>query len=170
MKENELYKERNSQILRILLLILVISVLMMIFAFSTQNAEKSSTLSGNVVTKIVDTYPGTKNLSYDSKLSIINNYHNLIRKMAHFTEYMLLSIVATGFFSTFGIDRSRKLLIVFGVCVTYAISDEIHQLFTGGGRAFTIFDIGVDSLGVCTGLIIAFVISSIYRCITNSKD
>ncbi|MCL5411531.1 MAG: VanZ family protein [Patescibacteria group bacterium] len=73
---------------------------------------------------------------------------NLIsRKLAHLTEYAILFIL---FFRAFGYQKS-KLPLAFSLCVLYAISDEIHQLFVPlrEGKAT---DVVVDSIGSVLGI------------------
>ena len=54
------------------------------------------------------------------------------------------------------------------VGVTYAASDEFHQSFVPG-RGPSIIDVGIDSLGVLTGILIVLIIISIYRALKSDK-
>ena len=169
MKGNELYKKRRLLMLRKALFILSIGMFIMIFAFSSQNAEQSSYLSKEVITGVIDNYPKTMSLSNENKQVLINNYHEKIRETAHYTEYAILAIFVTAFISTFNLKWQNRVLVVLGTGILYALLDEIHQIYTGGGRAFELFDICIDSLGVCTGLIIVFCISLVYKFILNKQ-
>lgn len=48
-------------------------------------------------------------------------------------------------------DISKKYLISILICIIYATSDEIHQIFVPG-RACQIRDILIDSIGSITGV------------------
>ncbi len=54
------------------------------------------------------------------------------------------------------------------VGVLYAASDEFHQSFVPG-RGPSIVDIGIDSLGVLTGILAVLIIISIYRALKSDK-
>ena len=73
-------------IFRIILIILLAWTFYTIFQFSGENATESSTRSGNVIRKIVDIFPYTKNLSESIKQKIVENGQPIIRKLAHFME------------------------------------------------------------------------------------
>ena len=88
----------------------------------------------------------------------------VVRKAAHFTEYLALgaSLMLTVRDYFFLRDRSAaekltKHLSVMACVVAwligtlYAVSDEIHQIFTPG-RSCEIRDMLIDSLGVAVGV------------------
>lgn len=54
------------------------------------------------------------------------------------------------------------------VGVLYAASDEFHQSFVPG-RGPSIVDVGIDSLGVLTGILAVLIIISIYRALKSDK-
>ena len=54
------------------------------------------------------------------------------------------------------------------VGVLYAASDEFHQSFVPG-RSPSIVDVGIDSLGVLTGILAVLIIISIYRALKSDK-
>ena len=56
MQENEDYKKRRLLMLRKTLFILSICSFIMIFEFSSQNAQKSTSLSKEVIVKVVDNW------------------------------------------------------------------------------------------------------------------
>ncbi|MDO4377224.1 MAG: VanZ family protein, partial [bacterium] len=89
----------------------------------------------------------------------INNIELLnliIRKLAHFTEYLILGVLVINMFTKNNIPKSYLISIIF--CVIYAISDEIHQ-FLIPGRACQIKDILIDSIGSITGIYLYKLIS-----------
>ena len=89
----------------------------------------------------------------------INNIELLnliIRKLAHYIEYLILGILVINMFIKNNIPQSYLISIIF--CVIYAISDEIHQ-FLIPGRACQIKYILIDSIGSITGIYLYKLIS-----------
>jgi len=77
----------------------------------------------------------------------------VIRKTAHFLEFMLLYLLLNrGFKNTSKITVAKRLILVLFLTIFYAASDEYHQTFISG-RTGKPFDIGIDFLGALFGLI-----------------
>ncbi|MBQ3149998.1 MAG: VanZ family protein [Clostridia bacterium] len=135
--------------------LLVIACMMTIFLLSSQTGENSAELSDTVmgpVGRLITFLFGEEG-------------HNIFRKFAHFFEFAGLSfLLYNAFFQT---KKSKKMspYIPFFTSVIYAVSDEVHQLFVDG-RACRIFDIGVDTLGIVTGLAVFY---CIVKCIEKLK-
>ena len=53
---------------------------------------------------------------------------------------------------------NKKVYISIIICILYAISDEIHQIFVPG-RSCQIFDMIVDCLGSITGIYLFYVVN-----------
>jgi len=87
--------------------------------------------------------------SIPSLKSDLPNQSDLIfRKIAHMTEYGILTILLfrTYFKSNgFTIKKSISFAIIFSL--TYAFADEYHQLFVFG-REGSLADVFIDSLGI----------------------
>ncbi len=75
----------------------------------------------------------------------------IIRKTAHFTIYLILGILVFYAIDTYEIQLSQKVYLSVLLCVGYAISDEIHQIFVPG-RAGTLLDVFIDSMGSATSI------------------
>lgn len=78
----------------------------------------------------------------------------IIRKGAHFTEYMILYFLSINVFKYY--EKSKlvyiySLIIVFG----YACTDEIHQLFIPG-RAGKFTDVMIDTSGGIFGMFLVY--------------
>ena len=127
-----------------------------IFYFSHQPAEVSSDLSGGICYRIVSAVSEVIDYDLDEgeKLFWAEKIQHPIRKLAHLTEYALLGIaVALGvvYGSNFGKGSVWKWYFLIQVIgSSYAVSDEIHQLFVPG-RAGMISDVLIDSVGVLIG-------------------
>ena len=84
----------------------------------------------------------------------------VIRKCAHFTEYLLLglSLFATvREYDPVRLERNeqwrRTALLSWGIGALYALTDEVHQAFVPG-RSCEIRDMLIDSCGVAAGVLI----------------
>jgi VanZ family protein len=84
-----------------------------------------------------------------------------VRKLAHFTEYAVLGILAARAFSTSPgpTIRRRWYWISLAVVVAYALVDEYHQSFVPS-RTASIFDSFIDMTG---GLVALGIINWRYR-------
>lgn len=120
-------------------IILVLIWMIIIFIMSSFNAEASANQS-NFIVNIISNILNIENVRL---LSLI------IRKLAHFTEYLILGTLVINMFTKNNAKKTYLLSIL--LCIIYAISDEIHQIFTPG-RACQIKDILIDSVGSITGI------------------
>ena len=98
-------------------------------------------------------------------VNIINNIFKIeniellsfiMRKLAHFTEYLILGFLTINMLDKN--DISKKYLLSILICIIYVTSDEIHQ-FIIPGRACQIKDILIDSIGSITGIYLYKLIS-----------
>lgn len=79
--------------------------------------------------------------------------HHLIRKAAHFFAYFILGMLVYHALSGRGIARYRNFVVALGICILYAISDEVHQLFVAG-RSGEVRDVFIDSVGASVGILV----------------
>ncbi|MBP5295678.1 MAG: VanZ family protein [Lachnospiraceae bacterium] len=85
-----------------------------------------------------------------------------IRKAAHFSEFALLGMCLSLFFTTFETGFVRRFLLSLLIGVLYAVSDEIHQIFVET-RDGTVFDVCIDSAGVLLGcLLISGILAMVF--------
>ena len=139
-----------------------------IFGFSAQTGTESGSLSYLLCQKILAVV--NRLFSLDFTLREINAYamsiHILIRKIAHVTEYFILSFcvflpLRVWFYKSDAPDP-RKVLIkknlipTFLICLCYASADELFQSFVPG-RHGTPVDVLIDSIGITLGCIILFI-------------
>lgn len=90
----------------------------------------------------------------DLKIKELGFWDFILRKIAHITEYAILSILLTNaFFSTTNLKEFRIYSLSFILSVVYAISDELHQYFVPG-RCFSITDILIDGIGAIVGIVL----------------
>lgn len=133
-------------------LLLIIIWMIIIFLFSNQSASESSKLSDglidNTIVKVYELFNGKA--SEEKKEIIIDNYTVFVRKSAHFVMYFILGILCFIYFKDF-----TKHYIIYSiiVCLLYAVSDEIHQMFSIN-RGPGVIDVLIDTLGSLTSIII----------------
>jgi VanZ family protein len=88
-------------------------------------------------------------------------WHNLIRKLAHMSEYALLGILWTQFLASGGHRRIQNgFPWAMLVCVVTPFLDESIQLFSPG-RSAEIVDVWIDILGVLCGVIFTLIVRAV---------
>lgn len=120
----------------------------LIFSMSAQNATESDKTSGNVIKSVLSViYPGFDGLAEESKAELISSFQFIARKTAHFSLYAILGLLS---FLTVISYRNLKFglrtALSAAICLLYAASDEIHQLFVPG-RSGEIRDVCIDFCG-----------------------
>lgn len=125
-------KNKSSTILMLLWMLLI-------FIMSSCDATESTNQSNFIVNIINNIF----------KIENIELLSFIIRKLAHFTEYLILGFLTINMLNKN--DISKKYLLSILICIIYATSDEIHQIFVPG-RACQIRDILIDSIGSITGV------------------
>ena len=129
---------------------IVLAVMACIFYLSSQTATESRVLSNKVVEQLKGYIEAMTWLA--PFIRKINWRHPTIsiRKLAHFTIYLVL-----GFVSYLALPRQwpcrRKMALVISLCFAYAITDEFHQSFVPG-RAPEVRDVLIDTLGSSVGM------------------
>ena len=124
-----------------------------IFCLSNQPASDSTELSdgfiSNTIGRIYKVFDS--DISSDELSEIKIKYTHPVRKMAHFTIYMILGILVTLLVGEYNVSFYRCLFISLLVCLLYSISDEMHQLFVMG-RSGEIKDVLIDTSGSFIGI------------------
>lgn len=160
-------KEILKHIIRYILMIFIIGVCCIIFNFSAENGTQSSSTSHKVARAIVTLI--NKELSeneIEKKIDLIQPY---IRKLAHFSVYMLLGVLVMLCACTFKGSNLLKFDISVIFNFLYACTDEFHQLFIPG-RSGEFRDVSIDTLGALLGIIIVFTIVCIVEKIKKVKE
>ena len=140
---------------------LVVLWMCVIFTFSSQEATESKKTSGKTLIKIASTISKDfKKLPPKKQMKKVEPYQNVIRKVAHLTEYAVLGILS---YIAFLLHKKKKLVLsATTLCFLYAITDEIHQLFVKG-RACRWYDVLIDTAGAVIGIMIIIGILKIIR-------
>lgn len=122
-----------------------------IYSLSAQVATDSNALSHGVTEVVVE---AVQTVVPSAELNV-DTFNHLIRKNAHLFAYLILGMLVSHAFARNGLhgrENARHTLII---CILYALSDEVHQMMVPGrGPAF--MDVMIDSLGVCIGLMVYY--------------
>ena len=124
-------------------IILVIIWMIVIFMFSNMNGTISGMQSNGIVTKIADVINYTGN---------IDTLRLIVRKCAHFTEYLILGILVLN--ACKYNNAKNMIMLSILICILYACTDELHQIFIQD-RVGNIIDASIDTLGSLCGIGIA---------------
>lgn len=162
-------KKRLQKLLLVLIgIILVYSLMKLIFNLSSQNGIESGSLSNSVylflsrfefLGKVIEYWDRfvikilyMLNLEelYPLLFSTYSNWNSIIRKWAHFGIYMTLGIASMSVF-TYAFNFYKAFIITLYMGSFFAFTDEVHQLFVDG-RSGQISDLGIDFLGLITGI------------------
>ena len=138
--------------------LLIIANLAVIFAFSAENGEESGSRSAGITDVVVHIlYPDFDELPDVLADRILTSTHHFVRKAAHFCEFALLGLLATGLLLWLSrhfvrITPWKTWLFPAAFTLLYAISDEVHQMFTDRGARVT--DVLIDFAGACFGILL----------------
>lgn len=141
---------KNSKLVSI---ILVVVWTIVIFLFSNTNSIKSNFQSKGSIQKVINVVEKVDKVKMDNtkKETLITLLNKPLRKVAHFSIYLILSLLMINFLSINKVRDKYKKAQIF--CTLYAITDEFHQLFISG-RSGQISDVIIDSCGALVGIIV----------------
>ncbi len=141
-------KQKRARVCcKVLAWFLFLTVSALIFGFSHQSAEESSKVSQSVLFEVLEKLiPGYNEMTKEEQECLIETYHSLIRKTAHFGIYTLWGWSFSFLLSLY--RKRKKAIAVTVLCggLLYAAGDEVHQMFVNG-RAAQLFDVMIDTLG-----------------------
>lgn len=128
--------------------------MLVIFLFSAQTGEQSSESSG-LIEQLLSLFPFIPHQIFGIDLQLI------IRKGAHFTEYLILYVLT---FIVFIDYQTLKKSLVYAIIFVflYACTDEIHQAFVPG-RACAFTDVMIDTAGGLLALFFIMITNEIQR-------
>lgn len=154
--------DKKTQI-KILNIILIIIWMITIFRFSGQIGTESGNTSRKFTVQIIKIITG-KSLSINEPF--VDNLQSIIRKLAHFSIYTIGGFLIMNYY--YGTDKKEYKKIIYSIIFggSYAITDEIHQVFVPG-RSGNIFDVGIDTLGVITGVLIYITFRRVLKSVRN---
>ena len=135
-----------------------------IYSFSAQTGEVSGTLSFETSRTLVLAYNKFLGKGYSNEILnlLITQIHPLVRKMAHIGVYFILAITIAFPLYVYRIRGFLLFLLGGAFCVLFAFLDEYHQSFVAG-RGPSLRDVGIDSIGIFSGLLVAQLICFIAK-------
>lgn len=129
--------------------IVLILWMIVIFSFSSADANKSTGTSDKVITTMIEIKDKITNneTPNNEKEIIVKNSSFYIRKLAHITEYLILGFLTFNLLKQYSVTN---IYYAIGLSILYSCTDEFHQLFISG-RSGSIRDILIDSIGILIG-------------------
>lgn len=141
-------QSKKRLIVRYIFLALSVGLMALIFWFSSKDSDESGNMS-------------------DGAASVLGNFLRIflseeavesallyIRQYAHFFLYACLGVSVSISVFTFPCGHGWAFwLLPVLICLLYACTDEIHQLFVPG-RSGKLSDVGVDALGFCLAVLV----------------
>lgn len=152
----------NKKKIKYVKCIIAIICCIIIFSFSAVPATASTKQSKGLTYNVIKLLNGNK-LTEKELVKLTKRVNPVIRKIAHFSIYMILAIFTYMFIEELNIksksekERLRKNIIYTCIfCIIYAIFDEIHQIYVPG-RTGKVIDVIIDTLGACMGITIILI-------------
>ena len=120
-----------------------------IFSFSLQPAEVSSDISSSFGHKLLEIFcPDFIDRLEQMPQEQLEFWHMVLRKCAHFAEYMILGALSGA--TLMHMELRRRSFVGIGFCMIVAVLDETIQLFVDG-RAGKLIDVLLDGAGASVG-------------------
>ena len=134
---------------KIISFIVLILWMIVIFSFSSADANKSTSTSDKVITTMIEIKDKITNneTPNNEKEIIVKNSSFYIRKIAHITEYLILGFLIFNLLKQYSVTN---IYYAIGLSILYSCTDEFHQLFISG-RSGSIRDVLIDSIGILIG-------------------
>lgn len=134
---------------KIISFIVLILWMIVIFSFSSADANKSTSTSDKVITTMIEIKDKITNneTPNNEKEIIVKNSSFYIRKLAHITEYLILGFLMFNLLKQYSVTN---IYYAIGLSILYSYTDEFHQLFISG-RSGSIRDVLIDSIGILIG-------------------
>lgn len=150
------------------LAVLILVNMAIIFQFSSAGREESGELSEGITRKVVRLlYRDFEDRPTEEQQIILQKAHKFIRKAAHFSEFGLLGFLSACLFLVISaVFRKLKLWLTLTApavfTLFYAISDEVHQIFSDRGPRVT--DVLIDFSGAVCGILLVHGIAYLIAC------
>ena len=151
-----------KHVIRYILIICIIVLCCKIFALSSQDGGVSAGTSRQFTEILLKTFGLECN---DRTIEIINP---VIRKVAHFSVYMLLGFLTMCTCETFKWQKVYKFDFSTMFAFVFACSDELHQRLVPG-RSGEFADVCLDTVGAMLGVLIVLAIALICVQIKKKK-
>ena len=135
-----------------------------IFSNSMAVAQVSSASSGRVLTLLQGALRRLGHPALAQRLT-----QHVVRKMAHFCEYMLEGFLLMLCMRVYSRHPLRHITVPMLGGVLTALTDETIQLYSPG-RSSQVTDVWLDSVGVLAGILAALVLMALCRLLFHHRD
>lgn len=138
----------------------------LIFSFSAQDGETSSSLSGRITSEVVNLISSVSGgMSEETQFGLNSILEPIIRKLAHFSEYGVMGVLV---FTIWCQWISKPIILSLPWVFISAALDEWHQTFVPG-RDGNIVDVGIDTLGGICGFLVCIILIKLWKHIHKKK-
>lgn len=133
-----------------------------IFLFSSEQASESTKTSKVVAKEVISVVIIEDKSDGKSIDKFISKNINVIRKIAHLTEFAILGFFLVNIFKDYKSINFKVILFCVLCAGVYACTDEFHQTLVAG-RSGQITDVFIDSAGAFLGALIYYAIYKIVK-------
>lgn len=149
---------------RVVFTFALIGCIVFIFSNSMAVAEVSSMSSGRVLQWMQAILRRLGHPGLANRLTM-----HIVRKMAHFCEYMLEGFLLMLCMRVYSRRPLRHITVPMLGGVLTALTDETIQLFSPG-RSSQVTDVWLDSAGVLAGILAALILMALCRLLFHHRD
>ena len=145
---------------RIIKLVLLLIWMSIIFYFSNQkgiDSSQTSSFATKIIYSVISIFIGKDTIN---ETNFIIEYMPIIRKLAHFSEYMILGLLA--YLNIIEYSKTKLILKSFIFSFLFSTSDEIHQYFIEN-RHCSFKDVLIDSSGAIIGILVCYMLLRICK-------
>lgn len=146
-------------IIKLIKITLIIIWMITVFLFSSENGEKSETTSKKVTKVVIGVVGDNEEKKNETEIKKVDKK---IRKLAHYTIYTVGGILIISYFQTTKKELREKVIYSVAIGAGYAVTDELHQLLVSE-RTARLLDVGIDTLGIITGVILYLMVIKEYK-------
>src|SRR5699024_4908630 len=129
----------------------------LIFYLSHKPASSSNELSTAVMVVFIHTI--STFIPIHLNLCI---FHHFFLKISYFFLYFMIGLLVINALKRHVSIKWKFVALSLIICILYAISDEVHQLFILG-RSGEMRDVFIDSTGSATGIAVYILLSKTFR-------
>ncbi len=150
----------KERLYRIVLWIATLTLMTVIFSFSSQTGEESGGLSDMIAVPVTEMLIEQRpEMPPAQEAALYEQVSHFVRKTAHFSEYALLGMLVYLLLRCYGL---RQWWLPWIIGTLYAFTDELHQVFTPA-RSGQLTDVLLDSSGVFCGVMLVLILARIRR-------
>lgn len=121
---------------------------------TNESNDKSKKTINEIIEKSVETTNNwgitDKHPSNSKMKQVIEKLNKPLRKVAHASEYLILTILLIVALTNSGVKGKTVFIIALIICFLYACTDEYHQTFVNG-RTGQFTDTLIDTIGGIIG-------------------